>query len=437
MVMKSPWLSPSISGEQVYASFTVIIGAMLFAAFIGNFTTAIASYDKSNAIYRDTIDTLRSFFKARPSLSQHTRKKVFRYADAYFKQTIEGVDERTVIESMPEHLRPVVLLELHSDLVRSCSWLQQASFACCTDFLLALKPEILLRGDVLLRAGVVSEHFYILQSGEMHVSFPPDGARVSKLSLILGESRMSIAKSSMMHKCSSRIPQGRIERIGSLIGWSAPHAEPRPHAYMVRASRDSELLSIQRNELAQILTKHELDAPIFKNAADHANKLINPIKRSTAARDSSGRPSTSSVDNQDAGDAPLKADRRCSTNEVTRKELSNGSAHAGSQFRKRGNTKSDGDVQDLGQQEQEGALREAERNGWLPSGESSAKRSSLVKEGVAFPYNQASVASLHEEVVALKDAVVALQSMVAKSMDESMALRSSFKRLASKPSLSW
>ena len=46
MVMKSPWLYPHTSGQQIYASIAVILGAMLFAAFIGNFTTAIASYDK-------------------------------------------------------------------------------------------------------------------------------------------------------------------------------------------------------------------------------------------------------------------------------------------------------------------------------------------------------------------------------------------------------
>lgn len=106
MVMKSPWLAPSIALEQIYASITVILGAMLFAAFIGNFTTAIASYDKSNAIYRDTISTLRGFFKAHPGFTQQTRKKVFRYANAYFKQTIEGIEERQIVQSMPEHMRP-------------------------------------------------------------------------------------------------------------------------------------------------------------------------------------------------------------------------------------------------------------------------------------------------------------------------------------------
>ena len=64
--------------EGFFASIAVILGAMLFAAFIGNFTTAIASYDKSNALYRDSIGTLRHFFKMRPHLTRETRKKATR-----------------------------------------------------------------------------------------------------------------------------------------------------------------------------------------------------------------------------------------------------------------------------------------------------------------------------------------------------------------------
>ena len=89
-------------------------------------------------------------------MAKETKRKVFRYAEAYFKQTIEGVPEHHVLASLPEHLRPQVLLELHTDLVSSCGWLKETSFACCCDFLVCLRPEVLLRGDRLLRAGVIS-----------------------------------------------------------------------------------------------------------------------------------------------------------------------------------------------------------------------------------------------------------------------------------------
>ncbi len=473
MVMKSPWLSPSIASEQIYASFTVIIGAMLFAAFIGNFTTAIASYDKSNAVYRDSITTLRSFFKLRPAISSQMRKRIVRYAEAYFKQTIEGIDERMVLESLPEHLRPVVLLELHYELVHSSSWLQELSFACCSDFLLALKPEVLLAGDVLLRAGVLCDRFYVLQSGDLQVTFPPDGACVSKLSLILGEGRVAIAKGSMMQRNSTRIPQGRIMRIGSLVGWSAPHAESRPLAYQVRASLDSSLLSIRRHELATILDKHPLDAHVFKAAVDHASKLINPVKRSTFAPSVSNCSATSRIRASESskhleladqsfsssGSVPveveLKADRRCSTTEMMRSNatcdctVSNGpltkrKVSSNSIFGKGGtNVRSDM------QYESRDGFFEAVSSGWLRSpGAQTVSPPSAVTFGTARCEDAASAVSgfatdgvsaqLIEELASIKDKIIELETAVSKTAEESNALR---KQLGCKASgaggLSW
>ena len=255
MVMKSPWFGPSMANEQIFACVFVVLGAMLFAAFIGNFTTAIVAFDKSNALYRDSIGTLRHFFKMRPHMSMETKRKTFRYAETYFKQTVEGVPEHAVLASMPEHLRPTVLLELHHDLISACSWLQETSFACCCDFLLCLRPEVVLRGDRLLRAGVISRNFYILISGELQVTFPPEGARLSKLAAMLGDSGLNMVKAASNQRTSQRIPQGRIERMGSLIGWGAHHGLPRPLAYTAAAVRDSSLLSVSRSKLVEVLRR--------------------------------------------------------------------------------------------------------------------------------------------------------------------------------------
>ena len=304
MVMKSPWLAPSMGTEQLFACLTVVLGAMLFAMFIGNFTSAIASYDKSNAIYRDSISTLRHFFKMRPHLSAGTRRRAFRYHQAYFRQTIEGVPEETILASMPEHLRPSMLIELHSDLIQASPWLQETSFACCCDFLSALRPEILLRGDHLLRAGVVCRHFYILLAGEIKVSFPPGGNKLSKLATLLGEGSAKLQGASGGHRTSQRVPQGRIERMGSLIGWGPPNGIGVPLAYTANGGRDSSLLSISRTALGALLDAHPLEASIFKRASDHAAKLINPVKKNV---DELNKDDTSKASRCSAADVLLEA----------------------------------------------------------------------------------------------------------------------------------
>jgi len=145
-------------------------------------------------------------------------------------------------------------------------------------------------------------------NGELRVSFPPEGAKLSKLSQMLGEGQAQLNKASKQHRSSARVPQGRIEKMGSLIGWGPPHGIPRPLSYSATAERDTQLQSITRFKLAEILDTHPLEAAIFKRASEHATKLINPVKK-TAASDDAG----------DLGDADhLTVDRRCSTNEMVR-----------------------------------------------------------------------------------------------------------------------
>lgn len=87
---------------------------MLFAAFVGIWTTTIASYDRANALHRDSTGILRTFFRAHPSMSKATVLKAFRYHDAYFRQTIEGTTEQNLLLRLPDHLRPHVIIERHS-----------------------------------------------------------------------------------------------------------------------------------------------------------------------------------------------------------------------------------------------------------------------------------------------------------------------------------
>jgi hypothetical protein len=49
---------------------------------------------------------------------------------------------------------------------------QDCSFSGTADFLQRLNPELVLKGDCLLRAGTVSDAMYILYTGEFQVRVP-------------------------------------------------------------------------------------------------------------------------------------------------------------------------------------------------------------------------------------------------------------------------
>ena len=57
-LIKTPWVHPDTILEKVFASIIVVVGAIMFAAILGNITAMINSFDKSNAQLRDIMSTL-------------------------------------------------------------------------------------------------------------------------------------------------------------------------------------------------------------------------------------------------------------------------------------------------------------------------------------------------------------------------------------------
>ena len=159
MVMKSPWLPPSRTSEQIYASIVVVLGAMAFAVFIGLVTAMIASYDKSKAHYFDTVGSLRMYGAAK-LLPASMRQSLIQYHDEYWTNAHGGLPERALLRSMPAHVRPRVLLEVYRPLIEKCAWLQECSLMGCAEFLLKLQPEVCRKGDSIVLAGTVPNQFY-------------------------------------------------------------------------------------------------------------------------------------------------------------------------------------------------------------------------------------------------------------------------------------
>jgi hypothetical protein len=86
------------------------------------------------------------------------------------------------------------------------------------------------------------------------------------------------------HKQSARIPQGRVERCGTLVGWSAPYGAIVPSRYTVRACRFSQLQSIERGAMREVLSKHPIDAPVWLKAVEFANRTLSPSKSAKAIK---------------------------------------------------------------------------------------------------------------------------------------------------------
>jgi hypothetical protein len=69
-LMKTPWVGPDTQLEKLFASFAVVMGAILFAALLGNVTALVQTFDKGGAQKRDKITTLHQFNTSRKVMLQ-------------------------------------------------------------------------------------------------------------------------------------------------------------------------------------------------------------------------------------------------------------------------------------------------------------------------------------------------------------------------------
>ena len=310
---------------------------------LGNVTTIIQSYEKANASYRDQMSVVNSFTEQHP-MSRLARRRIVTYTDAYFKARIDGVEQKKIVAGLPAHLRPQVLLEMHRSLIsESCRWMHACTYIGCTSFLERLQPEVCLKGDCLIRAGCEADILYILREGELEIAFPLEGDSIRRVSAMLpphmkeelekrvgsrdstpngmrsgaaaqapkrssnGEA-MSLFSFTGIHRDDSFVqepssshgrreprrrrcavggpvetPTGRLDRPGTLIGWQPPYKPRHPERYTARAMTYSQLLSISRDMMREVLERHPEDAPVFRAAAERAAQHLKGPEELNAA----------------------------------------------------------------------------------------------------------------------------------------------------------
>ena len=112
-LMKTPWVGPDTVLEKIFASLAVVMGAILFAALLGNVTALVQTFDKGNAQKRDKITTLHQFAASR-KVPQVLQRKLFAYVDAEWTIT-SGLDDSSVLAQLPGQLRGNIVASIYKD----------------------------------------------------------------------------------------------------------------------------------------------------------------------------------------------------------------------------------------------------------------------------------------------------------------------------------
>ena len=164
-LMKTPWVGPDTELEKLFASFAVVMGAILFAALLGNVTALVQTFDKGNAQKRDRITTLHQFTQSRKVPAALSRK-LLAYVDAEWNVTA-GLDDSSVLKQLPGQLRGTIVASIYRDSLLKAPLFASCSLECAKALLLRLQPEICLQKEVLIARDQLCQELYFLMRGAM------------------------------------------------------------------------------------------------------------------------------------------------------------------------------------------------------------------------------------------------------------------------------
>jgi len=238
-LMKTPWVGPDTVGEKMFASLAVVMGAILFAALLGNVTALVQTFDKGNAQKRDKITTLHQFNASR-KVPVVLQRKLFAYVDAEWTIT-SGLDDSSVLAQLPGQLRGNIVASIYKDTLLKAPLFSCCSLECAKSLLLRLQPEICLQKEVLIARDQLCQEVYLLMRGAIQVASGEGGSA----------DPVAAPKATAV---SFRM----IERPGSIIGHIDPFQREVPrYPFLVSAVRQAHLVSLSRVDVLDVLPNFE------------------------------------------------------------------------------------------------------------------------------------------------------------------------------------
>jgi len=233
-LIKTPWVHPDTIIEKVVASAIVVMGAILFAAILGNITAMINSFDKSNAQLRDIMSTLHRLI-GKYDVPAKLQKRVFMYVQTQWSTT-KGLDNQRILAKIPPALRGDILEAIHSDLVQTSPIFQRVSHECCRVMLSKLRSEVCLAKETLLAPGQLCSEVYLLVRGVLQGQ-PGEEGDGNKKGKGSGKSKMR---------------PWMVEKTGSLVGIRDPFEKDFRYPFHAVSVKQAQMVALSAKDLLEV-----------------------------------------------------------------------------------------------------------------------------------------------------------------------------------------
>jgi len=261
MLMKTPFVGPDTVTEKFFACFVVILGAILFALLLGQFTAFLNSMGKSSAQLRDRIAETETFCATR-KIPDKFKQKLVKQIRADWSVTL-GMDSTAILKDFPFALRVEVLSHVFQPLIDVNPAWMRCSEQLKLHMLTLFKPGVALKKETIVHGGHYGSTVYVLIKGTLQCSLSQHvidaEAEATLAESTRGSRSISVgSKSKGKGKGKDKAKSRVLEREGSVVPHAASmYGGPKPSSFNVSSVSQSRILQFEANEMAKILDQHQ------------------------------------------------------------------------------------------------------------------------------------------------------------------------------------
>ncbi|KNC47922.1 cyclic nucleotide-binding protein [Thecamonas trahens ATCC 50062] len=168
---------PSTTAEMAFTLACIVVGLFLLAlivSFISEIVHARTSHQRS---FQKKLDAINAYMALR-SVRKDLQDRIRAYYEVLWMRGA-GIDDLSVLRSLPSHLRTQLTLSLNESIVRAVPFFATCQPGFIRALVPRLVPELFTDGDIIVREGDVGRSMYFVQRGTVAIELP-DGSRCAQ-----------------------------------------------------------------------------------------------------------------------------------------------------------------------------------------------------------------------------------------------------------------
>jgi voltage-gated potassium channel Kch len=172
-------ITPVTDLQRVYTVGVMVLGLVVYGFIIGNVATLLFSIDPARTLHRQRMEQLSSFM-SQHDIPPELRERTIEYYRYRWRNRLDH-DESEVLGWLSPPLQAEIAAHVNRDLMKSVPMFRDAGEAFLRDVTLELQLEVLMPGDLAVRAGDRARSMYFVSQGELEVVSTATGERLRTL----------------------------------------------------------------------------------------------------------------------------------------------------------------------------------------------------------------------------------------------------------------